>query len=166
MKNFDWNKYIKDALNRTEFMAISTVTEDESWVCPVQFSYDEKLTLYFKSMPNAKHMQDIKANNKISAAIFSTHRLPSGDVIGIQLNGIASILASRGDVEIAAKYHYGRSKPAIDYMTRIDEHLGQNALWNFVRIAPTEVWYFNSELFDEETKGRQKILLENLKIEV
>ncbi|MEK7614299.1 MAG: pyridoxamine 5'-phosphate oxidase family protein [Patescibacteria group bacterium] len=162
----NWNTNIKEALDRTEFMAISTVAEDESWVCPVQFSYDEKLNLYFKSMPNSRHIQEIKINPKVSIAIFSTDRLPSGDVIGIQLEGTATILTSRDNVEIAAKYHYRRSKPGTDYMTRIDEHLGSDALWNFAKVTPTEVWYFNSGLFDEEAQGRQKVPLGSLKIEL
>lgn len=161
----NWNTYIKEALDRTEFMAISTVGEDGSWVCPVQFSYDENLNLYFKSMPGSKHMQNISINPELSVAIFSTERLPGGDVIGIQLKGTATILASRSDVEVAARYHYGRSKQEVDYMARIDEHLGREAQWNFVKATPTEIWYFNSGLFDEETKGRQEVPLESLKIE-
>ena len=165
MKNFDWNKHIKEALDRTEFMALSTVGEDGSWVCPLQFSYDEKLTLYFKSMPNSKHMQNIRGNPETSVAIFSTTRLPDRNVTGIQLKGKATILHMREDVKVAAKYHYSRSKPNIDYTQRIDEHLDEDAVWNFVKFVPDEAWYFDTRFFDEESHGRQKIPLEQLLVQ-
>ncbi len=163
-KGFNWNKYVKEALDRTEFMAVSTSGGNDSWTCPVQFSYNEKLDLYFKSMPASNHMKNILKNWSVSVAVFSTNRLPKGNVVGIQLKGVAKILRTRRDVTVAAKYHYGRSKPKIDYKTRIDEHIGEDASWNFVKITPTEAWYFDTRFFDEEKRGRQKMPLNKLKL--
>src|SRR6478752_8542870 len=55
MNEIDWNEKVKEALDRTEFMAISTIGADGSWTCPVQFGFSEKLDLYFRSMPHSKH---------------------------------------------------------------------------------------------------------------
>ena len=76
MTDFNWKKYIKEALDRTEFMALATVGNDGGSVCPVQFSYDEKNNLYFKSMPNSRHMRHIKEHPEVSVATFSTEWLP------------------------------------------------------------------------------------------
>lgn len=165
--NFDWNKQVKEVLDRTEFKALSTVGKDGSWTCPVQFSYDSKLNLYSKSMPASKHMQNILQDPNVSVAIFSTNRFPDGEnVAGIQLKGIAKILHSRKEVEVAAKHHYGRNRAGVDYKTRIDEHLGGKAQWNFFKVTSTEAWYFDTRFFDEEEQGRQKIPLANLHLEV
>ncbi|MBI3626673.1 pyridoxamine 5'-phosphate oxidase family protein [Candidatus Uhrbacteria bacterium] len=163
---FQWSKYIKEALDRTEFMALGTFGADGSWVCPVQFSYDEKMSLYFKSIPVSRHMKNISANPQVSVAIYSTVRLPNDEVVGIQLKGSAQILMSEAEVEQAAKYHYGRSEPHIDHRSRVQEHIGKDATWNFVKITPTEVWYFDTRLFDEETQGRQLVHLSFLDLKI
>ena len=156
---FDWSKNLKEVMDRTEFMALSTVSAEGNWVCPVQFSYDEHFNLYFKSMPSSRHMQYLRSNPDVSVAIFSTNRFPNGDVAGLQLKGKAEILSTQNDVEVAAQHHYGRSKQGIDYHTKVAEHMGENAEWNFVRVIPTEVWYFDTRYFDEE---RQRVPLETL----
>ncbi|MDP3956593.1 MAG: pyridoxamine 5'-phosphate oxidase family protein [bacterium] len=162
MRNFDWNKQVKEALERTHFMALSTIGADGIWTCPVFFSYDNKLNLYFKSMPPSKHMQNIIQNPEVSLAIFSTARLPDGSVVGLQIKGSAKILKTKEEVDAAAKINYARSRPEIDYKTRVDEHLDKNAVWNFVKITPTEAWYFDTRFFDEEKDGRQKVPIETL----
>ncbi len=159
----DWNTHLTEVMDRTEFMALTTSGPEGNWVCPVQFSYDEHLNLYFKSMPHSRHMQDIRANPDVAIAIFSTNRFPGGDVAGIQLQGQAKILSAQSEVEVAAKYHYGRSQPEIDYHTRVAERMGENAEWNFVKVVPTEVWCFDTRHFDEE---RQRVSLEGLALKV
>src|SRR5215470_3070589 len=44
MNEIDWNEKVKEALDRTEFMAISTIDAGGSWTCPVQFGHSEKPT--------------------------------------------------------------------------------------------------------------------------
>src|SRR5215813_11152590 len=39
MNAIDWNEKVKEALDRTEFMAISTIDAGGSWTCPVQFGH-------------------------------------------------------------------------------------------------------------------------------
>ena len=116
---------LKKRLDRTEFMAISTIGADGSWTCPVQFGHSEKLDLYFRSMPHSKHMRHLLADNRISVAIFKTERFPgSREVMGLQLKGKAARLTDRANVEDAARHMYGRDPRKIDYRTKIDEHLG------------------------------------------
>src|SRR3989338_9348868 len=148
-EKFDWRIHLKEALERTDFMALSTLGKDGSWTNPVYFSYDENMNLYFKSMPTSKHMKNITENPNVSIAIFSTNWLPEDDVVGIQLTGKAVILNSKNDVEKATKYHYGRSQPETDYKKKIEEHLGKEVYWNFVKVIPNEMWLFDTRHFDE-----------------
>ncbi len=165
-KKIDWNACLKEALDRTEFMVVSTIDKDGSWICPVQFSYDEQMGLFFKSMPGSRHMKNMSKDPRVSVSIFSTTRLSDGEVIGIQLRGEATILNSKEESATAAKYFYTHDNPTYDYASRVEEHLGESAVWNFVKITPTEIWYFNSQMFDEETEGRQQVPLENVRLTV
>ncbi len=164
MENIDWNDKVKEALDRTEFMAISTIGPDGSWTCPVQFAHSEKLDLYFRSMPHSKHMRNIGNDNRISVAIFKTERFPdSKEVMGLQLKGTAVRLTERAGVEEACRHMYGRDPRKIDYQMKIDEHLGRDAVWNCVKITPDEAWCFDSRVFGEY---RRQIDLGALKLKL
>jgi len=164
MNEIDWNAKVKEALDRTEFMAISTIDADGSWTCAVQFGHSEKLDLYFRSMPHSKHMRHLLADNRISVAIFKTERFPgSREVMGLQLKGKAARLTDRANVQEAARHMYGRDPRKIDYRTKIDEHLGPDAVWSFVKISPEEAWCFDSRAFGEE---RREIDLKNLSLKL
>lgn len=161
--NIDWNQKIKEALDRTEFMVISTIGSDGSWTCPVQFGYSEKLDLYFKSMPHSKHVQNLLTDPRMSVAIVKTERFADSEVLGLQLKGLGRHLTSREEVEEAARCYYGRDSRNIDYKTKIDEHLGDTAEWNFFKIEPTELWCFDSRVFGEE---RVQVDLNSLSITI
>lgn len=165
-QKIDWNACLKEALDRTEFMVVATVDNDGSWICPVQFSYDEQGGLYFKSIPESRHMKNISKDHRVSVAIFSTTRLSDGEVIGIQIKGEAKILVSHEEATVAARYFYTRADKKYNYTTRVAEHLGENAVWNFVKITPTEIWYFNSQIYSEEKQGRQLVPLEEINLTV
>ena len=161
MKIIDWNAKVKEALDRTEFIAISTCGADGSWTCPVQFGYSEKLDLYFKSMPHAKHVQNLIADPRISIAIFKTERFSDGEVLGLQLKGTGGRLIVRGEVEEAVRCYYGRDPRKLDYKTKVDEHVGEGVEWNFFKITPSEAWCFDSRIFGEE---REQIPLASLNV--
>jgi len=164
MNEIDWNAKVKEALDRTEFMAISTIDAGGSWTCAVQFGHSEKLDLYFRSMPYSKHMRHLLADNRISVAIFKTERFPGGrDVMGLQLKGKATRLTDRANVQEAARHMYGRDPRKIDYRTKIDEHLAPHAVWSFVKISPEEAWCFDSRVFGEE---RREIDLKKLNLKL
>ncbi len=161
----DWNAKVKEALDRTEFMAVSTVDENGSWVCPVYFGYDEKLNLYFISMPDSKHVQNILKDERVAVAIFKTEYLPNTDrdVLGLQLKGTAHHLDSHDEVLEAVRHYYGREAKNIDYTSKVVKHLGDNAVWNFYKVTPTEAWCFDSRIFGEH---RRQIDLANLNIPI
>ncbi|MBI4085087.1 MAG: pyridoxamine 5'-phosphate oxidase family protein [Candidatus Liptonbacteria bacterium] len=152
MQNIDWNKEIKEALDRTEFMALSSVNNGESWTNPVAFAYSETMELFFISMMDAKHSQNILANPNVSVAIFKTERFPSGDVIGLQLKGQAKHLTEISEIQKAAKYYFGRSPGNEEFRQKTSESGGSGALWQFFKITPTELWCFDSRIFGEERK--------------
>ena len=143
----DWNAKVKEALDRTEFMAISTIGPDGSWTNPVQYGHSEKLDLYFISMFHSKHVQNLLKDNRVSVAIFKTERFDDGEVLGLQLKGLVSQITSRKDIEEASRNYYG-----VGYESKVENHIGEAAKWKFFKIIPDELWCFDSRVFGDERK--------------
>ena len=115
MKN-DINARVKEALERTEIMALSTIGSDGSWISPVQYSYDEKLNFFFLSMPDTKHVKNILKNPRVSIAIYKDVPLPDDSNLGLQIKGIAEDMTEKSDG------------------------------WHRFKITPEEVWLFDTRI--------------------
>ncbi len=146
----DWNAKVKEALERTEFMALSTSGPDGVWTNPVAFAYGPRVELFFISMLGSRHSQNIVKNPAVSAAIFKTERFSSGDTMGLQLSGIAKHLTDPEAVAEAAKHYFGRSPSNEEFRAKTTESGGPDALWHFFTITPTELWLHDSREFGEE----------------
>ena len=121
----DWNARVKEALERTDIMALSTIGADGSWTTPVQYSYSEALELSFVSMMDRKHVANILTHPYVSAAIYNPERFPGGGSLGLQIKGGATLVS--GDV---------------------DDREG----WHAFTITPDEVWCFDSRVSRKREK--------------
>jgi len=119
----DLNSRVQEALDRTEIMALSTVGPDGSWTSPVQYHADDQLNLFFMSMPNARHVANIKHNPHVSLAIYSFPGPPGGN-LGLQIKGTAEHLAEQ-------------STPGS---------------WQQFKITPEEAWCFDSRITRERQR--------------
>jgi len=117
------NARVREALGRTEIMALSTLGPDGPWTSPVQFRFNDKLELFFLSMLQAKHVQNIMQDARVSVAIYS-HPGPPGGNLGLQIKGRAE---------------HQREESAPDG-------------WQSFRIIPEEVWCFDSRVFGHERR--------------
>jgi len=117
------NASVREALGRTEIMALSTLGPDGPWTSPVQFRFNDKLELFFLSMLQAKHVQNIMQDARVSVAIYS-HPGPPGGNLGLQIKGRAE---------------HQREESAPDG-------------WQSFRIVPEEVWCFDSRVFGHERR--------------
>ncbi len=161
IKNFEWKKYLTECLEMTEYCCIGTVDSNGTWSNPVYFAWDETLNLYFISQPASRHMQNLKKDPRISIAIYSTAQDTFGDVIGIQLFGNAKFLTSLEDIATAKAIYHGRrygsrGKPIPS--SGEDQYIN-NTEWQFVRIEPKEIFYFDTRFFDEERVAVPKEIL-------
>jgi general stress protein 26 len=100
MADADLNARVKEALERTEIMALSTIGPDGSWTSPVQFRYNEKLELSFVSMSDTKHAQNILEDPRVSVAIYSFPG-PEGDNLGLQIKGKANDVTGQSGTDEA-----------------------------------------------------------------
>jgi uncharacterized protein YhbP (UPF0306 family) len=117
------NARVREALGRTEIMALSTLGPDGPWTSPVQFRFNDKLELFFLSMLQAKHVQNIMQDARVSVAIYS-HPGPPGGNLGLQIKGRAE---------------HQREESAPDG-------------WQSFRIIPEDVWCFDSRVFGHERR--------------
>ena len=115
MPRVDRNARVKEALERTDIMALSTIGADGSWTTPVQYSYSPKLELSFVSMMDTKHVANILKDSRVSVAIYSPVQFPGGGSLGLQIKGEAKLLSR-------------------------DDDKG----WHTFTITPEEVWCFDS----------------------
>ncbi len=146
--NFDWKKHIDEALNATDFCSIATVDGKGVWSNPVYFAWDNEYIFYFISQMPSRHMQNLKKNNRIAISVYKTEQ--KGDVIGIQLEGVAEIISEKdGKEEIQHAYdtYYGRAGHGPDVQGYIN-----NPTWLYVKITPEQIYYFDTRFFDEERK--------------
>lgn len=139
MADGDLNARVKEALERTEIMALSTIGPDGSWTSPVQFSYNEKLELSFVSMPDTRHVQNILEDPRVSVAIYSFPG-PEGGNLGLQIKGSADDVTRQ-----SGAYEAGSSSET----------------WHRFRIVPEEIWCFDSRVFDGK---RQLVDLSDLQL--
>src|SRR6478736_6263718 len=112
MKATDWNAKVKEALERTDIMALSTVDERGSWISPVQYTYDSNLELSFTSMMDTSHVRNILEDPRVSVAIYKPEPFPDGGNLGLQIRGRAELVSKEGEG------------------------------WHCFRIIPDEVWCF------------------------
>lgn len=146
-KNFDWEKYIHECLQSTNYCSISTVDSKGVWSNPVYFSWDNEFNFYFISQMHTRHMQNILKNSRISMAIYSTQQ--ANGVVGIQLEGTATILTDKSnkkEVKHAYDTYFGRSGHAPDF----ENYYTSNPKWLYVKITPENMYYFNDKIFDED----------------
>ena len=118
MLAIDWNAKVKEALQRTDIMALSTIGDDGSWTSPVQFTYSSRLELSFLSMIDTKHVTNILKDPRVSVAIYKPEPLPGGGNLGLQIKGTAKIV--NGEHETNG--------------------------WHRFQITPEEVWFFDSRV--------------------
>jgi len=151
MKDFNWKKHLVECMDSTLFCALSTIENGRTWTCPVLFAYDYKFNLYFISMLNSKHMQNIMKDGQVSVAIYSTKFGVDDDVFGIQMVGKAMVLPNN-EIERAYEIYRERKFPGVNL---VKKQLHKTALtllkkWKFVKIEPVEIHYFDTRFFDEE----------------
>jgi general stress protein 26 len=117
MNDTELQARVRQALERTDVMALSTIDEDGGpWTSPVQYQWDSQLNLYFASMPDARHVRNIQRDARVAVAIYNMPGPPGGN-LGLQIRGAAALETG-------------------------STHDG----WQRFKIEPTEAWCFDSRV--------------------
>ncbi len=90
MNDTELNERVREALKRTDVMALSTIDQDGGpWTSPVQYQADSQLTLWFASMPGARHVRNIQRDPRVAVTIYHMPGPPGGN-LGLQIRGSAA----------------------------------------------------------------------------
>ncbi|MCP6719459.1 MAG: pyridoxamine 5'-phosphate oxidase family protein [Patescibacteria group bacterium] len=150
-ENFEWKKYLEECMQSTEFCCLATVDDNGVWSNTIYFAWDDNLNLYFISQPQSHHMKNLVKDPRIAISIYNTTQSTFDDVAGIQLDGEAHILTEKTEVNGAYAIYYGRKYPDTSRNPRKEEDAYiNNPEWQFVKIVPKHIYYFDTRFFDEE----------------
>lgn len=83
----DLRKLITDYLAEARLMQVSTAKDNQPWTCSVYYALDNDLNLYWISLPDTRHSQEIETNEKVSGTIVLPH-IPGQKPRGLQFQGI------------------------------------------------------------------------------
>ncbi len=156
--SFNWRKHLEETLASTCYCCLAVQDYTGVWANPVYFAYDANFSIYFISMPSSRHMKAVGAGAPVAVAIYATDQPAGGDVRGVQISGHATLVQD-DQVASAAETYYSRAgaAEAMGGLPDLSKHLGDSAVWKFVKIVPEEIFYFDTRFFDEVKEGRQKV---------
>lgn len=157
----NWNTKIKEALDRSEFMALGTVDAEGVWTCPVVFSYDEKCNLYFISRLGTRHAQNIEQDPRVSVAIYKTERTTHDGVIGLQGVGTARQIDEPAELAECIGLYFNRNVVNDEYKNEAAS-APEEGSWRVFKITLNAMWYFNSNEYG--TTGRVAVDLAGLEV--
>jgi uncharacterized protein YhbP (UPF0306 family) len=95
----------------SQVMQIATVAGDQPWICTVYYVADNELNVYWLSLPDRRHSQEIAKHSKVAAAIAIK---PDKPVVGLQIEGDAEEITDAATIaaimkQYVAKYSSGQS---------------------------------------------------------
>ncbi len=134
-------------------MQLATVNGDQPWCCTVYFVADDKLNLYWASLPSRRHSQEIAGHGKVAAAI--PVKFVNGEKVGgIQVDGkAAEVPASEAIRPITEQYaaKFGRDAAWVDDFTagRTEHRL--------YKLTPATIVIFDEENFAGDPRQPVKL---------
>lgn len=78
----------REMIENSLYMVIATSNDNQPWAVPVFFAHDKKYHFYFVSGKETRHVQHIRANEKVAVTIFDSRSTPE-TVDGIYIEGKA-----------------------------------------------------------------------------
>jgi uncharacterized protein YhbP (UPF0306 family) len=69
----DLEKIIRDYVANVIHMSLATCAGNKPWICEVLVAFDNDLNLYFFSLPDTRHCQEIAKNPQVAGNIVEPH---------------------------------------------------------------------------------------------
>lgn len=137
---------IRDYLPSVIHLSLGTSNDNKPWVCEVHFAYDDKLTIYYRSLTSRRHSQDIAANPRVAGNIIKQHA--KGEMpLGIYFEGAAEKLESGPEQQTASKLLTERLEIPVDILAEAQRPDGHQ----FYKIS-VETFYIFGKLDDTGAK--------------
>ncbi len=130
-------------------MQVATVADGQPWVCTVYYVEDERLNLYWLSLPTRRHSLEIARHNRIAVAVPIKVSKP---VIGLQAEGFATAVANKRTIAKVMKLYAERYDAGQQFYDNFVAGRNQHVLFRF---KPTAYVLFDEVIFP--TDGRKEI---------
>jgi uncharacterized protein YhbP (UPF0306 family) len=138
----DLSHLAKEIIENNQYMSLATVDKDnEPWISPVAYAYDDKWNFYFVTIPSSKHGLNFNINNHIVAAIFDS-RQNLGEGVGLQIEGIVEDVGIH-HIPTALSIMYNRKYPFGSMASTFAKGLKkllQKKLYHCYRFVPAKIW--------------------------
>lgn len=147
------SKLIANYLADQHMMQLATESDGQPWVCTVYYVVDEKLNLYWLSLPNRRHSKELVKRNKVAAAI--PIKFTKGKkVVGIQLQGHAEQLPSDNSSRQYVEVYATKFNRTEDWVNNFCNDKTEHKLY---KLIPTLFVLFDENNFPIETRQEYKI---------
>lgn len=137
--SYDFKLSLEEIFTTSKFGVLGTSMNDEVWTNPQYFTKDGKWNLYFRSLPDTKHMINIKSNSNVSVSFFNSHQ--TEPYRAIQLSGVAKILTTKEEIEEVLPLYLGDKEDST-----VEEYL-DDVHYSLVKIEIKELYIFDQEAF-------------------
>lgn len=140
----DIKQLAKDRIKDMYVMQLATSHDDKPWICNVHFWADDDLNLYWMSVPNCRHSEEIATNGRAAAA-FAVH--VEAPVVGVQIEGDAEQLFFADHQAVLRKYAKRH-----DHGELVEDALSGKAGFRLYRLTPHLVQVFDLQHFPDAPK--------------
>ncbi len=135
-------KLIRQYLSQGKMMQLATVSGEQPWICTVYYVEDEAANLYWLSLPDRRHSQEIAKHPQVAVAVPIKFDQP---VIGIQAEGRAEKVEDAETIKQVMQRYTARYNAGKQFYDNFIAGKNQHALYKF---TPNQM-----SLFDEQTFG-------------
>jgi uncharacterized protein YhbP (UPF0306 family) len=140
----DVKQLAKEHLKDSFVMQLATSKGNQPWACNVHFLADDDLNLYWMSVSNCRHSEDIAANPRVAVAIAVQVDMP---LIGVQIEGDAEQLEFADHKELLHKYAARHNRDGF-----VEKALSGEVPFKLYRLTPRLVAIFDLKNFPKSPK--------------
>lgn len=117
--------------------------------CSVYYAVDEDFNFYFISEPDSEHCKNIEIHNQVACAIADSHQPVRDKKIGAQIKGVVSNIHGVDKLEAMIDL-WNSTNPGMESIISINNFRNKILKSHAYKIEPTEIKFFNEELYGEE----------------
>ena len=147
MEITDVEKAIREYLAQVVHLSLATERDGAPWVCEVHYVYDDDLNLYFRSLTNRRHSQEITANNRVAGNIVAQHAVGE-KVRAVYFEGTCEKLSGIGESHPIYELFRGRLGAGPEILEEAQREDGHQ----FYQITVNSYYLFDSRESDPAKK--------------
>ncbi|CAN5639154.1 hypothetical protein BH23PAT1_BH23PAT1_2900 [soil metagenome] len=139
----DLQELITKYMRQGHMMQLATVAADQPWCCSVYYVVDEDCNIYWASIPDRRHSKEIAMHGNVAGAI--PIQFAKGEkVIGLQVEGTASMVDSPGEIKQIAKKYASKFDRTMQWVEEFSSGQTKHKLY---RLKPKLIVLFDEQNF-------------------